>query len=496
MKKLYLTLISILCSLSLSAQNVNVYKADMVLAPNNQEKIITSPLNSDALSWNSSSKKVATVDESGVVTALKEGKTTITVRIKGGNTVRIPVEVKNDAVAVNDLKFETPSLTVQWPQRTMLSATIEPQNATDKRIIWISSDPKIAIADSKGKIIPQRDGKVTVTAIAGNKSNTIEVTVAANEPQFYFVVKEKSGDVKLYDTNPSADYNYGKINSVYATSKWNDKVYLLTDDQKHRNLAIRVDTAQYVLSFDIPSNVTFNNFLFEAFDKGVIFQDQFYYAAQMLLNDKLCKRVSASGTSIDGTSIYEIGSKRINDSVIKATFLKSDIDKREFEQISFIDMPGNLTSISKAIIKKYENDIYLFVQYYVDRAKVCEVYKSEDEGKTIKRIRRFNHSDKTLIGADAQSNIYEMDAYGHQFFINGIQIASISSKDRLINTVVHNGNLYCLVERRAETPSHSTRDYAILVEEIVLLKNGVQQELPSCMKNAKDVDYVMRLGIY
>ena len=61
-----------------------------------------------------------------------------------------------------------------------LTATVKPDNATDRKVTWTSSDSSVANVMGTGVVTAgSKAGKATVTATAGGKSASVEVTVEA-----------------------------------------------------------------------------------------------------------------------------------------------------------------------------------------------------------------------------------------------------------------------------------------------------------------------------
>ncbi len=125
--------------------------------------------------WASSDETIATVDESGKITALKEGTATITVQV-GKFTAECDVtvkEIKLDGIAI-DNKIDT----LLKDQSVQLSVIFTPENTTDDRtIVWTSSDETIAVVDENGKITGLKAGTTTITATSGNFTDSYELTV-------------------------------------------------------------------------------------------------------------------------------------------------------------------------------------------------------------------------------------------------------------------------------------------------------------------------------
>ena len=84
----------------------------------------------------------------------------------------------NYAVTSVTLDKSTLSLTV-WGADGLLTATVNPDNATDKTVTWTSSDDSKATV-TNGTVHAVAAGTVTITATAGGKSATCTVTVSAS----------------------------------------------------------------------------------------------------------------------------------------------------------------------------------------------------------------------------------------------------------------------------------------------------------------------------
>ena len=97
------------------------------------------------VTWTSSRPEVAKVDENGVVTGLKAGKTTIKVKTKDGNkTDKCEITVENITIDVEEITLDKEELTMTLNETKKLTATITPTNATNKNIKWTTSDKMIA----------------------------------------------------------------------------------------------------------------------------------------------------------------------------------------------------------------------------------------------------------------------------------------------------------------------------------------------------------------
>ncbi len=111
--------------------------------------------------WSSSNTKVAKVSSTGVVTGLKSGTATITVKtVNGGYTAKCTVRVVKKVTGITLNKTEAK---LYLDGKITLKATVTPTDATVKNVTWKSSNIKVAKVTSKGVVSPVAPGKATIT---------------------------------------------------------------------------------------------------------------------------------------------------------------------------------------------------------------------------------------------------------------------------------------------------------------------------------------------
>ena len=124
------------------------------------------------VTWSSSSSKIATVDASGLVTARKTGKVTITATAKDGSKVKgsITLRVVN---GVTGLTIEGAS-SVAAGKSITLKAVMMPADATEKGVIWsVDCDKSIASISQSGKLTTKKISAITtITVTAVSKQNS------------------------------------------------------------------------------------------------------------------------------------------------------------------------------------------------------------------------------------------------------------------------------------------------------------------------------------
>ena len=140
-------------------------------------KATVSPSNAtyDSITWTSSNATVATVSDSGLVSALSEGNTTITV-MADGKKASCSITVIKGYVAGSSLTLNKEKLELFKGETETLRVTISPDDATDKAITWTSSAPEI-VSVSGGSVSAIEVGDAIIYAKAGDVSATCSVSV-------------------------------------------------------------------------------------------------------------------------------------------------------------------------------------------------------------------------------------------------------------------------------------------------------------------------------
>ena len=178
-------------SVKANVTNVKVTKITLNKASANVERgktlqltatVTPTTATNKAVTWTSSNTKVATVSSSGKVTAKAVGTTTITCTAKDGSGVKATckVTVKKPVVKVSKITLNKTSASLIKGDILALKATVTPATATNKAVIWKSSNTKIATVSSTGKVTAKAAGTVTITCTAkdgSGKKATCKITI-------------------------------------------------------------------------------------------------------------------------------------------------------------------------------------------------------------------------------------------------------------------------------------------------------------------------------
>ena len=175
-------------SVTISGNGVSDGKLSLKVGASAQLTATVKPDNATnkTVSWDSSDNSVAKVSD-GKVTALKAGTATITATagdISSLITVTVAdVPVPVTSVSVSGDGVSDGKLSLKSGASVQLTATVKPDNATDRKVTWTSSDSSVANVMGTGVVTAgSKAGKATVTATAGGKSASVEVTVEAQDP--------------------------------------------------------------------------------------------------------------------------------------------------------------------------------------------------------------------------------------------------------------------------------------------------------------------------
>jgi len=114
--------------------------------------------------WRSSKPKVAKVNSHGVVTAKKNGKTTVTAKISSDNWAKCSVTVY---MPIKKIKLKSNTIKLKEGEKKYIPYALSPKGAMGD-ITWSSSNA-CASVDSRGRVTGKRAGKAIITAKASSK---------------------------------------------------------------------------------------------------------------------------------------------------------------------------------------------------------------------------------------------------------------------------------------------------------------------------------------
>jgi uncharacterized protein YjdB len=135
-----------------------------------------------SVTWSSSDPPIATVDSTGVVTAVATGTAIITVRTLDGGYKATCLVTVVAPVAVSGVGLNKSSTSITLGYSEILEATITPSEAANQKVTWSSSDPTIVTVSSTGKVIAVALGTATIMATTVDGSFTAACLVTITAP--------------------------------------------------------------------------------------------------------------------------------------------------------------------------------------------------------------------------------------------------------------------------------------------------------------------------
>ncbi len=230
------------CILTVNKTKISISQSKLSMERGEISKLNASVSNNTKVTWKSSRKSVAAVDEKGVITALKPGESTITATADE-SIVTCFVTVKRPVVSLSKTNAN-----LYRNQTLQLIATvssgISPQWKTNKR--------SVATVDKTGTVTAIKHGTAIITATVDGVSKTCEIIV--DQPQITMtpvnlnlkvgdtdtiIATVSSGNTPKWSTSNPNVATVDKNGKVKAIQKGRTYIYALED-------GIKVKTTVYV----------------------------------------------------------------------------------------------------------------------------------------------------------------------------------------------------------------------------------------------------------
>jgi len=201
-------------------QNVSMYcpitsiefdQTETNLLLDETEKLNVTILPDDAslnqVEWASSDSNIATVDETGLITASSLGKTTITASSKDDTSISATNKVTVTGIQVEELILDKSELHLKIGAVKQVNTFVVPSNAYNKNILWKSADPQVATVDEQGSITGVSLGTVTITAATEDGGLTESVTVTVQDEEVSVTGVELDHDAYYFSSDHFSELN-------------------------------------------------------------------------------------------------------------------------------------------------------------------------------------------------------------------------------------------------------------------------------------------------
>lgn len=150
------------------------------------------------VTWTSSAPDIATVGENGLVTFHKPGKATIIVKTVdtgyNGNLIDTCEFYINNPVTAVDLDYT--NITLKLNEQFRLTAKVTPDDATNKKIIWTSSDTNVVTVNDEGMVTAVGSGSATILAKSEDSGATSMCNVTVYQPVTSIAISNETMTVR------------------------------------------------------------------------------------------------------------------------------------------------------------------------------------------------------------------------------------------------------------------------------------------------------------
>lgn len=155
------------CTVTIAKTSVNLNQKSASLESGSTLRLTATTSNGAAVKFKSNKSSVATIDESGLVTAKKPGEATITVT---ANTTSVTCQI---TVKSPKLKLSQTKATLYRKGTLNLTCSV----SSGKSPVWKSNRTSVATVDATGTVTAIKHGTAIITATVDGVSKTCEITV-------------------------------------------------------------------------------------------------------------------------------------------------------------------------------------------------------------------------------------------------------------------------------------------------------------------------------
>ena len=232
-----------------TVQSVSVTPATMTLyigeKGNLTATVLPDYVQDKTVTWASADESIATVSQTGQVTAAAIGTVEITATA-GEKTGKCTVSVISKTVT--SVTIDKTSLSMNLFEFDKLTATVTPADAVDGKVEWTSSDSEVASVDENGKVSSLKPGTAVITAKAGSKSAQCNVSVskiynAGTDQMDKSRWRSDFSEAVLNVLAPSGSYG-----AIYAQYNADLNLYFSTDNGWAIRLDKRLTGYKFVIS--------------------------------------------------------------------------------------------------------------------------------------------------------------------------------------------------------------------------------------------------------
>ena len=224
-------------TVNIKSAKITLDKTKIELTTGKETEKITSSIEPSIANKNvkytSSDESIATVSSDGVVTAVGSGTCKITAAPTDGSKVTACCDVTVD-IKTTGMKLDKTNYTFNKAETIKINPVVTPSKAS-KKLTWTSSNTKVAIVSSDGKVTPVGKGTCKITATTTDGTNlSASCNITSN-------VEYQKGDVNRDGKVNTLDVYYAMKGIVNGTLTDEEKVILdVNGDSKANTLDINI----------------------------------------------------------------------------------------------------------------------------------------------------------------------------------------------------------------------------------------------------------------
>ncbi len=191
------------------AEQLSLDKTSLTLHGNESQQLTATVLPAGAsqeLMWTSSDESVATVSQSGLVSAVSAGHAVITATTTDGTDLSASCKVTVLHVQAESIQLNVTTAGLNEGSTLQLTATVLPEECDIKTVIWASNNPSVATVDSNGLVTTHSVGTATITAITTDGSNLSTTCTVTLLPVGLKGDVDDNGRVDISDVTDLIDY--------------------------------------------------------------------------------------------------------------------------------------------------------------------------------------------------------------------------------------------------------------------------------------------------
>ena len=272
LRYIYIIMITVILNISIvnaEVSGITLKKSETTLGIGYTETLkyeLPAGLNSSNIVWKTSNPKVATV-QNGKVTAISEGTTTI-YALLNGYTSTCTVTVSSNYVAVTGISINKSNLNILVGNTENLTSTIQPSNATNKDVIWKSTNPEVATIEN-GKVTAKKVGKTNIIVSSSGYSATCIVNVVDTVNLEGITLNKTSINIKELESETlKIIYNPSNATNTKVTWKSSNQ-NIVTVDNNGKITAVKPGSATITVISNDGGHVSTCKVTVEALTKNV-----------------------------------------------------------------------------------------------------------------------------------------------------------------------------------------------------------------------------------